>query len=280
MLEVEAWPDVCRNKLSGVDDNVVFLEDDINDLNDANDYGNGSGIGSGSFTYNEKGGDGDTDENDSDNDTINFNNNGDISSDAVGHYRIPSSSLYNSVAVGGTWDGVHYGHRKLLTLAISSVVPNVGKLCIGITTDEMLKQKDFAELIPPLKERIRGVRNFVDALAPGMKNRIKIVPIVDAYGPPGASVAEGSKKNVYVGIENDFDALVLSHETLPTGNKLNQYRVETLGLEPLKLLCTRRTEAHGMSSTVLRKMRSQSRQSKSGLREKSQSSDEITDKVG
>ena len=31
--------------------------------------------------------------------------------------------------------------------------------------------------------------------------------------------------NVNPGLTNDFDALVLSHETLPTGWKLNVYRV-------------------------------------------------------
>ena len=220
-LEVDDWPEVCMNKVMDVDDSVIFLEDDDDEV------------------LAQSGVDGE---------------NLEASSDVVvGHYRIPSSSLYSSVAVGGTWDGVHYGHRKLLTLAISSVVPNGGKLLIGITTDEMLKQKDFANFIPSIKERTKGLRDFVDTLAPGMKNRIKIVPIKDAYGPPGSA----PESNVYEGIENDFDALVLSHETLPTGNKLNQHRSETLGLKPLKLLCTRRTEAHGMSSTALRRIRSQ-----------------------
>ena len=120
----------------------------------------------------------------------------------------------------------------------------------------MLKYKSLTELIPPLEERIRGFRAFVDALAPGMKNCIKIVPITDAYGLPGNPPDSGA----YVGITNDFDALVLSHETLPTGKKLNRHRTEKLGLEPLTLLCTRRTEAHGMSSTTLRRMKKQGQQ--------------------
>merc|ERR1712238_400784 len=117
----------------------------------------------------------------------NSNDNGLIGSLA---YRIPPSSLYNSVAVGGTFDGMHYGHRKLLTLAISSVVSNPtspGKLLIGVTSDEMLVSKEYSELIPSLKERIK---------------------------------------------------------------ELNKHRVKVLGMKPLKLLCTRRTEAHGTSSTV------------------------------
>ena len=163
----------------------------------------------------------------------------------LGGAKISADLLYNSVAVGGTFDGMHYGHRKLLSLAVSSVQPRTGKLLIGVTQDEMLKSKSFRELIPPLEERIRGVREFVENLAPGMKNRMRVVPIEDAYGPPGSS-----DKTL-----NDFDALVLSHETLITGKKLNEHRVKNLNMDPLMLLCTRRTEPHGMSSTALRRMK-------------------------
>lgn len=84
----------------------------------------------------------------------------------IGGSPIPASSLYASVAVGGTFDGLHYGHRKLLTLAVSSVLPVNGKLLIGVTRDEMLTHKAFADRIPPLEERISGVLDFVGNLAP------------------------------------------------------------------------------------------------------------------
>lgn len=168
-----------------------------------------------------------------------------------GGTAIPSSSLYSSVCVGGTFDGMHYGHRKLLTLAISSIQPINGRLLVGVTRDEMLSNKVFAECIPPLEIRISGVIEFLGNVAPGMKNRIRCVPINDEYGPPGQPL----DSKVYPGLVNNFDALVLSHETLPTGRKLNAYRAEVLGLEPLKLLCTQRTEPHGMSSTALRRMK-------------------------
>ena len=163
----------------------------------------------------------------------------------LGGARVPDRSLYRSVAVGGTFDGMHYGHRKLLSLAVSSVRPGTGKLLIGVTADSMLGSKSFRDLIPPLDERVRGVRDFVESLAPGLKNRMRVIPIDDAYGPPGSPDPA----------LNDFDALVLSHETLPTGKKLNEHRAKNLGMEPLALLCTRRTEPHGMSSTALRRMR-------------------------
>jgi phosphopantetheine adenylyltransferase len=163
--------------------------------------------------------------------------------------RLPANKklLFDSVAVGGTFDGMHFGHRKLLTLAVSSVTPLTGKLLVGVTVDDMLTNKKYAEHIPCFEERCAGVRSFLDRLAPGMINRVHVTPITDSFGPPGTA-------------NQHFDALVLSHETLGTGHKLNQHRVEHLGLHPLKLLCTRRTEVHGMSSTALRKLKSQQQQ--------------------
>jgi len=160
--------------------------------------------------------------------------------------RIPQEVLFDNVAVGGTFDGMHYGHRKLLTLAISSVNPMTGRLMVGVTVDEMLTHKAYSEQIPLYDERMKGARDFVYRFAPGMKNRISFIPISDAFGPPGTQ-SDGAS----------FDALVLSHETLENGYKLNEHRKDVLNMEPLTLLCTRRTEPHGMSSTALRRLRSQ-----------------------
>lgn len=151
------------------------------------------------------------------------------------------SNLYDSVAVGGTFDGVHYGHRKLLTLAVSSVAPN-GRLMIGVTSDEMLQRKTLAKYIEPASQRVHEVLDFVSNLAPGIKNRVKVEVIQDAFGPPA--------------VEDHFTALVLSHETLNNGLALNEVRKKK-GFDELTLLCTRRTEANAMSSTALRRMRAE-----------------------
>ena len=163
----------------------------------------------------------------------------------LGGANIPNKALFESVCCGGTFDGMHFGHRKLLTLAVSSVNPMTGRLLIGVTVDRMLTKKQYVDYMPTYQERVQGVRNFLHRLAPGMMNRVQIVPIEDAFGPPGQAGPMSAQ----------FDALVLSHETLETGHQLNRHRVEVLNLKPLTLLCTRRTEAHGMSSTTLRKLR-------------------------
>lgn len=223
VLHVDDWPDGAE--VTG-DPNVVFLEDEHAFER----------VGRGGVTHGRWEDEG---------------SGGPSGGGLVGGAAVPPSSLYSSVCVGGTFDGMHYGHRKLLTLAVSSVQPVSGRLLIGVTRDEMLTHKAFAESIPSLEERVAGVLEFVGELAPGMKNRVRCVPISDEYGPPG----QPKGTEVYPGLKNDFDALVLSHETLPTGRKLNAYREEVLGLAPLKLLCTQRTEPHGMSSTALRRMR-------------------------
>mmetsp|Transcript_21858 Transcript_21858/g.64518 ORF Transcript_21858/g.64518 Transcript_21858/m.64518 type:complete len:540 (-) Transcript_21858:387-2006(-) len=251
-LTVDPWPVGAEVR---EDDHVVFLDDSAAENLKRWEGGGGGGEGE------KRKGD---DDDDGDEGTTTAD-----TSALIGGPRVRDRSLYDSVCVGGTFDGMHYGHRKLLTLAASSVRPQTGKLLIGITRDEMLSSKSYAELIPDLDERVRGVHEFVDNLAPGLKNRVRIVPIDDAYGPPGAgphpdptdelsgggNIKHGGGGGHNKNIPNDFDALVLSHETLPTGKKLNEHRVNDLGLEPLMLLCTRRTEPHGMSSTALRRMR-------------------------
>ena len=81
----------------------------------------------------------------------------------------------------------------------------------------------------------------------GIKNQISVIPIEDKWGPPA--------------YDDTIDALVLSDEVLETGVKLNAYRQEQ-GLKELTLLCTRRTEPNGMSSTTMRKWRENTQKSK------------------
>ncbi|OEU06788.1 hypothetical protein FRACYDRAFT_253243 [Fragilariopsis cylindrus CCMP1102] len=223
-VHVEPWPKGASSKWQS-NNNVAFLDDDSTDDEDEENEDENDR----NMNTNNIGGKSSNNDDDDDDE-------GDIYGSIIGGARIPTKSLFEKVAVAGTFDGMHYGHRKLLTLAVSSVSPR--------SVDEMLGNKSFSEDIPNLQERMGIVRDFVYRLAPGMKNRVRFIPLADEYGPPG-TLDEGP----------NFDALVLSHETLDNGHKLNEHRKETLGLKPLTLLCTRRTEPHGMSSTSLRRRR-------------------------
>jgi len=108
---------------------------------------------------------------------------------------------------------------------------------VGITTDAMLTSKSLSSLIYSLEDRKESILSFLDNLAPGLKNRRKVVPIVDAYGP--------------VASDPEFDALVLSHEVLGNGLALNEKRLAKK-MGPVDLLVTERTGCFGMSSTTLR----------------------------
>jgi cytidyltransferase-like protein len=90
-----------------------------------------------------------------------------------GAVRASSEPLYDSVAVGGTFDGLHFGHRKLLTLAVSSVTPVTGRLLVGVTMDAMLTRKAYADYLPDLEERMAGVRQFLQRLAPGIMKYVR-----------------------------------------------------------------------------------------------------------
>ncbi|KFY72896.1 hypothetical protein V499_06990 [Pseudogymnoascus sp. VKM F-103] len=81
----------------------------------------------------------------------------------------PSSKTHSVVAVGGTFDHLHAGHKLLLTAtalmlqppAISTSQPPHRRLIIGITGDELLKNKKYAEQLESWKRREEGVINFL-----------------------------------------------------------------------------------------------------------------------
>ncbi|KAG6877028.1 hypothetical protein C0993_010961 [Termitomyces sp. T159_Od127] len=84
------------------------------------------------------------------------------------------------VALGGTFDHLHAGHKILLSMAawITSE-----KIIVGVTDDVLLKKKSNPHLLQPLAERIERVRAFLELSRPGIE--YEIVPIQDVYGPTG-----------------------------------------------------------------------------------------------
>lgn len=112
--------------------------------------------------------------------------------------------------LGGTFDVLHEGHKRLLDTA-SSLSDEV---LIGLTTNE------FAERTRKRKLKPYGERKA--ALESYLKGRnYRIEPISDPFGPS-------------VSMEN-LDAIVVSTETLERAHELNALR-ESMGMKPLVIV--------------------------------------------
>ncbi len=109
----------------------------------------------------------------------------------------------SKVAVGGTFDPLHDGHKALLMKAIE--LSRGGELLIGLTSDEMSRNKTHE--VDDYQSRYDKVMKFINEL--GIIP--KIIKLNDPYGPT---------------IFEDFDYLVVSPETHPTGEKINRIRTE------------------------------------------------------
>ena len=110
------------------------------------------------------------------------------------------------VMVGGTFDPLHAGHRKLLTRSFELAGPG-GCVVIGLTTDEFAGRK--AHPVRSFAERRRVLEGFIRGRRFGAEFRIE--PLADRYGPAP---------------DEDFDALVVSEETLSVGMEINRIRQE------------------------------------------------------
>ncbi|KAL4254050.1 hypothetical protein ABKN59_002486 [Abortiporus biennis] len=111
------------------------------------------------------------------------------------------------VALGGTFDHLHAGHKILLSMAawIASE-----KLIVGMTDDALLVNKANKQVLQSLSTRISHVRTFLTSFKPSLQ--YQIVPINDVYGPTAW--------------DPNIQALVVSRETLPGASMIESRRKE------------------------------------------------------
>lgn len=124
--------------------------------------------------------------------------------------KIMSDKKYRKIAVGGTFDRFHEGHLKLLSKAfqLSELV------LIGVTSDEFAQSKGPIE---PCSERMS---NLIWELEKFTGNYI-VSRLDDACGQAID--------------EEDIEALVVSEETEPSAEMINEIR-EKRGMKPLDII--------------------------------------------
>jgi pantetheine-phosphate adenylyltransferase len=142
---------------------------------------------------------------------------------------------YKKVAVGGTFDEFHRGHKALLTKAF-----RIGeKAVIGLSSDAFVSKMDKAHKTAPYAERLKELEAFLEKN--GLAKRAEIVPLNDPYGLTISG--------------KGLDALVVSKETEVTAAKINKIRSEA-GLPPLKIISISMIQAENSSPISTTRIRS------------------------
>jgi pantetheine-phosphate adenylyltransferase len=121
---------------------------------------------------------------------------------------------YSKVATGGTFDGLHAGHRRLLERSFE-----VGdEVVIGLTSDEFARREGKRPKLS-YRQRAAGLDAYLRLNFPG--RRYAIARLDDYFGPGVASA--------------EVEALVASPETGKRVELANGLRAER-GLSPLELV--------------------------------------------
>jgi len=150
--------------------------------------------------------------------------------------------MYRAVVLGGTFDGLHKGHERILTRAFQEGE----RVTIGLTSDQFVKQlkaESGAQSFALRKEALSGWLK-----EKGWLGRAEIVPIDDAFGPtvPSSPPAPPPPSN--------FDAIIVSTMTRDTADSMNRMR-QNAGWRKLTVIeipMVKATDGTPISSTRVR----------------------------
>jgi pantetheine-phosphate adenylyltransferase len=116
-----------------------------------------------------------------------------------------------SVAIGGTFDILHDGHKALLKKAYT-----LGDVVIGLVSDEMAQRK--TRVSNTYDTRKKTVIAYIKALT---GTNPVIVTLDDPYGPT---------------LKQKFDYIIVSPDTFRTAKEINTLRSQR-GLPPITIVC-------------------------------------------
>lgn len=118
-----------------------------------------------------------------------------------------SHRRHGVVALGGTFDHLHAGHKILLSMAAWITAK---KIIVGVTDDTLLGKKSHREVLESIGARQDAVRAFLQLFRPQIE--AEVVAISDVYGPTAT--------------DDDIQALVVSKETISGGQSIAKLRDE------------------------------------------------------
>jgi len=142
---------------------------------------------------------------------------------------------FKKVAVGGTFDELHRGHKTLLMKAFE-----IGdRVVIGLSSDALASKMHKPHVTASYLERLAGLEVFLNSLS--LWNIAEVEALNDPYG---SSIKDSS-----------IEALVVSKETRPTALKINEVRSEA-ELPPLLIVAVNMVPSQNctpISTTRIRK---------------------------
>eukprot|EP00731_Ephydatia_muelleri_P007734 Em0004g72a len=145
---------------------------------------------------------------------------------------------WGDVALGGTFDNIHNGHRLLLTL---SALQTTRRILVGLADGPLLASKVLPEIIKPVEERVLDVKCFLGDVKAGIEH--DVVPITDVYGPTAW--------------DDKLECLVVSPETARGADKVNAERerkgLRRLAVYSIPLITSDESEEGKLSSSDIRK---------------------------
>ncbi|AGB37203.1 phosphopantetheine adenylyltransferase [Natronococcus occultus] len=120
------------------------------------------------------------------------------------------------VALGGTFDPVHDGHRRLFERAFE-----LGDVTVGLTSDELApKTRHVERHVNSFAERKKNLEQELEPLAAEHDRAFEVRKLEESTG---------------IATEPQFDYLVVSPETIEGGKRINELRHER-GHDPLEII--------------------------------------------
>jgi pantetheine-phosphate adenylyltransferase len=142
---------------------------------------------------------------------------------------------YAIVAMGGTFDVLHYGHKELLKHAFA-----VGRrVMIGVTSEDFAKSLHKPHKVDSYGKRRGDLERLLKRWR--VLSRARVVPLHDRFGPTVTA--------------SNIDALVVSKRTIRTAYEINAKRrakaLRPLEIVPIDLLLAE--DRRPISSTRIRR---------------------------